>query len=179
MGIFDRVILTLYTFSLAFVSLGALLLALGWSKPMEAVQELLASGSGRVGLGIVATIFFGVSVRLLWFAFRRPQRYRAVVHEGDLGEVRITLEAVENLVQRVARGVPGVRDVKPAVARGERGLEVYLRLWVAPDVNIPRLGEELREEIRRYVQEVVGVEVVHVDLSVENITLESRRARVE
>ncbi|MDI3269552.1 MAG: alkaline shock response membrane anchor protein AmaP [Bacillota bacterium] len=179
MGIFDRVILTLYTFSLAFVSLGALLLALGWSKPMEGVQEVLLSSSGRVVLGMVATIFFGVSVRLLWFAFRRPQRYRAVVHQGDLGEVRITLEAVENLVQRVARGVQGVREVKPAVARGERGLEVYLRLWVAPDVNIPRLADLLRQEIRRYVEDVVGVEVVQVDLSVENITSENRRARVE
>ncbi|MBE3590668.1 MAG: alkaline shock response membrane anchor protein AmaP, partial [Firmicutes bacterium] len=115
MGLVDRIILTIYTFALAFFSLAIVLLALGWDEPQSLLAAAVATQSGRVALGLAGLVFFAVSVRLLYFAFNRPNRHRAVVHEAELGEVRISLEAVENLVARVARGIKGVRDVRPVV----------------------------------------------------------------
>lgn len=179
MGLVDRIILTIYTFALAFFSLAIVLLALGWDEPQSLLAAAVATQSGRVALGLAGLVFFAVSVRLLYFAFNRPNRHRAVVHEAELGEVRISLEAVENLVARVARGIKGVRDVRPVVRDGPEGLDVRLRVWVSPDVSIPELTQHMQEEIARYVRSVVGVGVANVETFVENITTESRRARVE
>lgn len=179
MGLVDRVILTIYTFALAFISLLSVLLALGWDEPERVLRIAMVTQGGRVAVGLVGLVFFAVSVRLLYFAFNRPNRNRAVVHEAQLGEVRISLEAVENLVSRVARGIKGIRDVRPFVRMSPEGLEVRLRVWVSPDVGIPELTQHLQEEIVRYVRNVVGVGVMGVETFVENITTESRRARVE
>ncbi|MBX6349882.1 MAG: alkaline shock response membrane anchor protein AmaP [Clostridia bacterium] len=179
MGLVDRVILTIYTFALAFISLLSVLLSLGWEEPERALRLAMTTQSGRVAVGLAGLVFFAVSVRLLYFAFHRPNRARAVVHQAELGEVRVSLEAVESLISRVARGVKGVREARPHVRPAEGGLDVRLVAAVSPDVNIPELSRHLQEEIARYVRNVVGVAVTNVDTFVENITSESRRARVE
>ncbi|MBE3590458.1 MAG: hypothetical protein IMW98_06510 [Firmicutes bacterium] len=46
-------------------------------------------------------------------------------------------------------------------------------------MSIPELTQHMQEEIARYVRSVVGVGVANVETFVENITTESRRARVE
>lgn len=179
MRLVDRVILTLYTFALAFLSLSTVLLALGWNQPLDAFQTAARTVEGRWTLGILGLIFFAVSLRLLYAGFRRQRDGRPVRHEAALGEVFISLDAIENLVGRVARGQRGVRDARPAVETGPEGLCVRLRTWVSPDVNIPRLAEDLQQEIGRYVEQVVGVQVAEVRIAVENITTEARRSRVD
>lgn len=179
MGIADRIILTLYTIALTLFSLLAVAVAFGWSRPLDTVLAALQASSGRAAVASVGAIFFLSSVRLLILAFRRRQPGQQVVHETELGEVRISLDAVENLMQRVARQVKGVRDVRPAVRLSPEGVEARLRVWVAPDISIPDVARELQDELRRSVQNVVGVELAALDVHVENVTTEVRRGRVE
>jgi uncharacterized alkaline shock family protein YloU len=179
MRLFDRIILTAYTILLTVVSLLTVLVAAGWTRPMDGVRVSLLSTNGRLAVGLVGLLFFVSSVRLLVLAFRPRDSRQQVVHETELGEVRISLDAVESLVNRVARQVKGVRDVRPRVALNAAGIEAWLRVWVSPDVSIPGVAQELQEEIARSVQSVVGVGVSGLDIRVENITTEVRRGRVE
>jgi uncharacterized alkaline shock family protein YloU len=178
-GILDRAVLTVYTVALLPISLFAVLLALGWGKPFDAVRGALLTPNGRAAIGLLGTLLFVSSVRLLYLAFRGRGAGQQVVHETELGEVRISLDAVEHLVQRVSRQVKGVRDVRPHVRLAPDGVEADVRVWVAPDVSIPDLARELQEEVRRSVQAVVGVALSALEIRVENITTEARRGRVE
>ena len=179
MAIVDRIILTVYTVALLVVSGLAVLIGLGWARPAGVIRDALVTLNGRLSIGALGLIFFVSSARLLILAFRRRQPGQAVVHETDLGDVRISLDAIENLVQRVARQTKGVRDVRPQVALGSDGLHAAMRVWVSPDVNIPDLARELQEEVDRSVQGVVGVALAGLDIRVENITTETRRGRVD
>jgi uncharacterized alkaline shock family protein YloU len=178
-GIVDRIILTLYTVALTVLSLLAVAVAFGWSRPLDTVLAALRATNGRAAVATVGAIFFLSSVRLLILAFRRRQPGQQVVHETELGEVRISLDAVENLVRRVARQATGVRDVRPQVRLAPEGVEARLRVWVSPDVSIPGVARELQDALRRSVHEVVGVELAALDVQVENVTTEVRRGRVE
>lgn len=179
MGILDRIVLTVYTVALLPISLSTVLLALGWAQPFFAVRYALLTLNGRVGIGLLGALLFVSSVRLLYLAFRGRRAGRQVVHETELGDVRISLDAVENLVQRVSRQIKGVRDVRPHVALTPDGVEADVRVWVAPDVCIPDLARQIQEEVRRSVQTVVGVAMSSLEIRVENITTEARRGRVE
>ncbi len=176
MGLLDRILLTVYTVALMAFSAVSLVVALGYRSPFAAFQVALR-GQARWLTGGVSLLVLVASLRLLYSAFARPRAH--VVHETELGEVRVSREAVANLMQRVAKQVRGIRDVRPDVAIGPDGIDARLRLWVSPDVNIPALAAQVQDELRRAVREVVGVELSVLSLRVENIGTDVRRGRLE
>ncbi|MGE5485183.1 MAG: alkaline shock response membrane anchor protein AmaP [Ignavibacteriales bacterium] len=179
MSLFDRVVLTLYTFFLALFSILMILTSLGWGYPLALLNANLETVSGRWGTGVVSAVLLTASLRLLYLGFRKRRGVQTVVHETAMGEVRISLDAVEDLVHRVGRQVQGVREVRPRVTSGPSGLRVAVRLGVSPDVSIPQVSDELQTAIQNYVKNVVGVGVSGIQVFVETITTESRRSRVE
>jgi len=176
MGLLDRILLTVYTVALMVFSAVALVVSLGYRRPFAAFR-LALGGEGRWLTGGVSLLVLVASLRLLYSAFARPRAH--VVHETELGEVRISREAVSNLMQRVAKQVRGIRDVRPDVSIRPDGIDARLRIWVSPDVNIPALAGQVQDELRRAVREVVGVELAEITLRVENISTDARRGRVE
>lgn len=177
MGLLDRLLLTVYTLALMVFSAITVVVAVGDQAPFNAFHLALLNPQGRWVTGAVSLLVFVSSARLLYSAFAPPRMQ--VVHETDLGDVRISREAVENLVQRVARQVRGVRDVRARVGLGGDGVVARARIWVSPDVGIPGLARQLQDELRRAMREVVGVELSELTLRVENISTEGRRTRVE
>lgn len=181
MGIIDRIVLTVYTLALAFISALMIIVAAvpKFLQPQVWLSEALASPRGRVALLIVGIAFFGVSVRLIVFAFTRRGGGQPVIHETSLGEVRISLDAVESLVKKVARSIKGVRDIKAVVTHGKDGLHAELRGTISPEVSIPEVSEEIQTAIRQYVKRVVGVEIADVRLEVDNIAADTHRRRLD
>jgi len=179
MGLFDRVVLAVYTVSLGVLAVVLLLLSLGWRAPLDFVSASLRDTQSRMALGIVSGFYLIISLRLVYTAFKRKYSGQTVLHETALGEIRVSLDAVENLVRRIARQVQGVRDVTSHVSLSPAGLRVWAKLVVSPDVSIPSVSNDVQSSIKSYVRNVVGVEVSEVSLYVENITAEVRRSRVE
>ncbi len=181
MGILGRIVLLLYTLSLAVIS--ALVLgmsALGWLTPLDWVRtSLTADPNGRWTVGIASLVFFVVSIVFIIYTFTPRYPSRALVHETDLGEVHVTLEAIENLVKKVTRQIRGIRSVKARVATTGGGLEIWLRTVMSPDVSVPAVSEEIRTTLKGYVKNVVGAEVAEVHVYVTDISSESRKGRVE
>lgn len=176
MGVLDRIVLTLYTLSLAIISFLMVLFAAApdW-VPVAKWLDQARGASSRVAIFTAGLAFFLVSVRLIIFAFSRRGSGQAVVHETALGDVRISLDAVENLVRRVSRGIKGVREIKAQVTQASGGLVVELKGVISPEVSIPDVSEEVQNAVKSYVKRVVGVEVAEVRLHVENISNEAKR----
>lgn len=179
MGMLDRVILILYNFALAFLSSLIILLALGWTGPLLWLNEALTRAQGRLLVGLVGAALLLVSLRLIYLGFRRRYAGQTVIQETPLGEVRIALEAIENLVRKVARQVPGVRDVRAGVSNQPAGIAAFLRITVSPDISIPEVSDQIQTTVKNYVRNVVGIGVTEVRIAVENITNEVKRSRVE
>jgi uncharacterized alkaline shock family protein YloU len=180
MGIFDRVTLALFTLVMAVISfLFVVMAAAGWQDPLQWVQDHLYSLNGRWVIGILAGLSLVVSLRFLYFGFRRDKPNQTLIRETDLGEVRISLAAVETLVTKVARGLKGVRDIKATVFGTEGGVGVRIRGVVSPEVNVPDTARLIQQAVTDYTKNVVGVDVTEVKVLVQNITNETRSRRVE
>ncbi|HLO04064.1 MAG TPA: alkaline shock response membrane anchor protein AmaP [Symbiobacteriaceae bacterium] len=182
MSIFDRVVLSIFTFSLAIISGLMVVLAIvpTWFEATSWIESVLTTTSGRFILGIVGFVFFAASVRLILTALTGQGDGRPVVHETQHGEIRISLDAVENLVKKVARGVKGVREIKAEITHAEDGgLRARLRGTISPEVSIPEVSEEIQSSVRQYVKRVVGIEMAEVAIHVENIAAEGNRRRLD
>jgi uncharacterized alkaline shock family protein YloU len=181
LGIFDRIVLSIYTLALALISGMLILVAFAPNvvTPHLWIEESLASVSGRWTVGGIGTAFFVVSVRLIVFAFARRGGGQPVIHETPIGDVRISLSAVESLIKKVARSIKGVREIRAVVTHSKDGLHAELRGTISPEVSIPEVSEEIQTSIRQYVKRVVGVEMAEVRIDVENIASDSSRRRLD
>ena len=96
-----------------------------------------------------------------------------------MGEVHISLGAVESLVTKTARSIKGVRDMKAVITHADDGLHAHLTGTVSPEVSIPEVSEEIQSTVRQYVKRVVGVEMAEVRIDIENIAIDGRTRRLD
>lgn len=127
------------------------------------------------GLGIFVVLVFALLMRM---ALSGRHRERYILKATNLGEVRISMLAVENLVRRAVREIKGVREADTFVDSDGEGLEVNLRLFVNPEVSIPGTIDAIEARLEEYIKAVVGVPVSKVVTVVANVAADAR-ARVE
>lgn len=179
MGIFDRIILTVYTFSLTFLSLGVVLLGLRLI-PMEFAWTSIAYLYGRWEASLIGAVFLLVSIRLLLAGSRTRTRSDTLVQHNAMGDVHIAIDAIENLITKAARQAKGVRGVKVKVGQTEKGLSASLRAVVSPESNVPTVTADIQQRIHEHVRHTIGVELIDVSIMVENISNEFKtKHRVE
>lgn len=169
MGIFDRIILSIYTLLLAFLSLGVVLLSLRLIS-LEWVRTGISYIDGQWEAGLLGMVFFLVSLRLLLAGIRTRRIKDTIVHHTDMGDVHISLDAIKNLVEKTARHTRGVRGVKVRVNHDGQGLKVALNAVISPENNVPNVSEELQKRVNEYIKNTVGIQLIDVQILVENIS---------
>lgn len=175
----DRALLLIQATGGTLVSLLFLLLAFGWLAPLGYLRTSLQDIYGRALIAVLSSLFLVVSLRLLLYNTGRMPAKQAVVHETTLGQIKVSLHAVENLVKKVARQIKGVRDVKAYVFTNKTNdIEVQLRAVVSPEISIPAVAAEIQQTVKEYILDVVGVSVASVKVYIENISAEAK-TRVE
>jgi len=172
--LFDKIVLSIYAISLSVLSFLIFLVSLGWMVPLESFQYILTLPNGQIVIGVISGLLFIVSLRFVYMGVQRAPIH-AVVHDTEMGQVRISLVAVRNLVKRVASKVPGVKNVKAAVSLGESGLRVALELKVGVDANVPELADKIQKTVSSYVWDVAGVSVESVTVSVADVSGDGNR----
>ena len=172
MGLLDRVILTIYTLLLAFLSLVAIAVGLRLI-PLPYIWTSVTSAYGRWEMALLAAVFFLVSVRLLLAGVRTQQRHKAaLITHTDIGDIHIALDAVESLMAKTARHTRGVRGAKARVTRDEQGLTVTIRAAISPESSVPDVSAQIQQRVRDYARKTVGVELNDVRVLVDAITNE-------
>ena len=133
--------------------------------------------AGRWGIGLVGGVWILLSVALLRSAFGDGGRLPRV-HHTALGDVRVSVSAVENMATRVAAAVDGVREARVRVNTAPSGsVRVQVRAWVTPEPRIPQLAEEVQQAVKAYLLSAVGLEVDEVLMTVTDIGAEARKGR--
>ena len=179
MGIFDRIILSLYTLLLSLLSIVVILL----SVRVISLDYVLMGFSyvyDQWTATLAGAVFLLVSIRLLLAGLRSRRTKDTIVHNNELGDVHITVHAVENLVEKVTRHIRGIRDVKVKVFFRGAGMFIKIRAVTSLETNIPSTTSEIQQRVHEYVKNTVGVEIAGVEVFVENISNDVKpRQRVE
>lgn len=90
---------------------------------------------------------------------------RAIVSQTPLGDVRINIQTISGLVYQAVRAIEGVKDAKVSIG-DVQPLQLNLKLQLLPDYQIPQLAETVQASIRDYLQQIVGIEVAQVNVTV-------------
>ncbi len=174
----------LYTFLGVLISLFGLIIIL-MTFGLLGEAALLGINLGFL-VGNFSYTLFGFIVFLLGIVLiavftsrkEKEREFGSVTNFSEMGEVRISLQAVESMVLMAARSVKGIREVSTRTESTEQGLVIYLRIKPIPDIPIPGLASELQEKVKAYVQEISGYNVAEIKVLVENIAHEKIQKNV-
>ncbi|SFF93523.1 Uncharacterized conserved protein YloU, alkaline shock protein (Asp23) family [Desulfotomaculum arcticum] len=178
MGPFDRGILAIYSLTLTLLFLAAAAFMAGWQDPWLRLWREISLPGNRDILWALLAIYVIMGGRLIWKSIRgEHKKKQAIVHEHSLGEVRVSLPAIESLAEKEAYNVEGVREARARVGAAPEGINIKLKVTVTPDIGIPQLSEGLQQQVRDRINNVVGITVHEVRVAVESFS--NRKTRVE
>ncbi|MGI6552841.1 MAG: alkaline shock response membrane anchor protein AmaP [Clostridia bacterium] len=178
MKLYERIFFIIYSLIIIAFSFLLMLIAFGWQEPLVSFQSLLEGNQTRWLLALGAGLTMIISLFLFFSGFRREPGGRALVEVGELGEVLISVVAIEQMVKKAAMKIKGVREVKPKIRCVPEGVAVFLQVQVAADINIPQATAEIQQEIRGYLENTAGLHLLEAKVLVDHITRDLKN-RVE
>lgn len=181
MGIINRVLLFFYTIGIALLSLVVIALCLQLVPASYAWNEFLYV-CGQWETVAIALVVFLISIQLFGLSVSTAKKVRydkeAVIIHGEMGDVRVAVEAIRNLVEKTARAVQGVRDVKERVtAQVPKGspttdaaVHIELRIVIGKENNVTEISDEIQKRIGDNLQNIIGLKDYKVEIVVADIS---------
>ncbi|TYQ13371.1 UNVERIFIED_CONTAM: putative alkaline shock family protein YloU [Acetivibrio alkalicellulosi] len=173
MNIIFRTLLAFYAFCLTVISLILMIVTLNvdiFNKTSTyLVDNILENPSSTILLFIVELIFFGLSLMFLLSGVKSDKNKKAISKFNNTGEIKISLNTIENIALATARKLNGVRDTKAHVRKMGDNVSVHIKTIVMPDVNIPALLEDVQRKVKKSIEETSGIMVNDIKVSVDNI----------
>lgn len=131
-------------------------------QTIEYVNNLLIYVQGsffsKIVLGLSGILLILISFSFAQLILGRFQREKTIAFTTASGEVTIALSAVEDLIRRMSRFIPEIKELRPDVIATKKGIIVDLRVILKSEANIPDLTARLQEITRSKIQEVLGLE---------------------
>ena len=175
MNIFYRILLAVYAFCLALFSAAIMYIAI-WAEAFAGAADFLsrdvfAEGATgpRMAVFLTALVFFALSIMFLLSGVKSNKDKKAVSKHTNIGEIRISLNSIENIAISASKKSNGVRESKTLVKKAEDGVEIEVRIVVMPDMSIPTISEEVQARVKKSVEDYSGIEVKQVKVVVDSI----------
>lgn len=188
MGILNRLLLLPLTLLMMALSAIAAAAALHLIPESLWLNELRYALSRQEFLAVCAAIFLlGLNFFFAVFAGRSDtgrSHGEIMIVDTPAGAVQVELSAIRGIVERVALGISGVREVSAAVSvPGKKTdasvpLQVELKVVLAAQAHLSAVSEQLTARIQQDLMDVLGIEGVPVAIlvtDVSNVAAQSKR----
>ncbi|MFA6321295.1 MAG: alkaline shock response membrane anchor protein AmaP [Candidatus Omnitrophota bacterium] len=155
--------LTLFFYTLVFLAIGSLFIVMSLNiisleSIIEAITMLYATTNIRLILGLTGILLIFISIMVVQLAVGKIRREKTIAFENPDGQVTISLSAIEDFIKRALKQLPEVKDLKPSVRAGKKGISIINRVTLFSDVNIPEMTEKIQTIVKTRVQDMLGVE---------------------
>ncbi|NLJ80380.1 MAG: alkaline shock response membrane anchor protein AmaP [Firmicutes bacterium] len=164
MTILDRVFLGLTAIALLVFASFLIATMLGSTVLIEWLQSSDLHLDG--GMVVLLTVLLAVYLLIL---ISKRERQKFIVHQGELGQVRLSVNCLQGLLREVAGGLPGIEEAAVLVT-DPKELKIRLDIRIFPDFHIPQLSKELQQTVRNFVENTVGLDVQNVEIVVHGVT---------
>lgn len=171
--IIDR--LLLFLFSLALIAATGVLLSAAFGLiPFDRTSSFLHNvyfdRYTAIGFISVCIILLLISIRFLYISVRTGRsNVPSVDQRNERGDIRISLDTVENLALKAAGRTRGVKELRARVGVNSAGLEISIRTVVDGETSIPALTEEMQSAVKGLVEEITGLPVAEVSVFIANV----------
>ena len=171
MSVINRIILFFYALAFGAVSILTMVLFARFIPDAQIWNETV----------VVAVVIFICSLYLLIQSLSTHSNdvstNEAVIVQGKMGEVNISLTALKDMADKIARSITGVRDVKVRLKMTKAPTKdktlipnFKLKLIVGEECNIVSISDEIKQQLDIYLNKYIGIEKAKIDINVESIS---------
>lgn len=155
--------LLLFFYTMIFLTIGAFLVAVslnlvGQDMIIETVNTIYSTANIRLVLGLSGILLVFISILVVQLAMGKIRREKTIAFENPDGQVTIALSAIEDFIKRAMKHLPEVKELRPNVKAGKKGIRIINRVTLFSDVNIPETTEKIQNMVKTRVQDMLGVE---------------------
>jgi uncharacterized alkaline shock family protein YloU len=169
MSIFDRIILTLYTFLMGVAAVLIIIVSVNF-VPLDDFVAFAARIPGRWEYTVGGAVLLLVSVRLFvanwWSHSSSADLTLESEHEG---QIHVSQKALEDYIASFSNEVFGVHSAKARIKMEDQKLAVRINASIEPGINIPDTTDEVRRTVKKNIKKVIGIEVSDVELYCKHI----------
>lgn len=174
--VLDRILILLCAL-VAFAGAAGIVLLLFHYVSMDRVLSFL----GRVDVNSLkqrCILIFGalvlviLGVLLIWVTLpgKRKRSSSYAIQQNENGMVRISVKALETLVQKVLDEHAELKVVTSSMHSDEESVRVDLHVTMQSDISMPLAISALQKQIKKYIESCSGVVVQEVRVYVDNAT---------
>lgn len=171
--IIDRLLLFLLSLLIIGCTCLMLLAAFGvvpYDRTVEFMHNVYYETKSAVWFIVISMIVLIIGIRMFYIVVRPSSvNSPSIDQRTDYGDIRISVDTVENLALKAAQRTRGVKDMKARVTVSPSGLEIIIRTLVDGEISIPSLSEEIQSTVKTHIEEVTGIPVASVSVFVANI----------
>ncbi len=180
----DKLLLFLYSIVVGVVAVILASVGFGWISKVqlgEMLTEMYRISSIQIAVAVIGVILFLISLRFFIVSFSRGAASTASIDQRtEFGDIRISMETIENLALKAASRQKGVKDLRARIRVTDAGLDIVLRAVIDGESSIPVLTEEVQRAVKEHVEEVTGIPIMNVAVFVANIVQANTfKSRVE
>ena len=155
--------LTLFFYTLVFFIFGGLFIVIAANVvPQETISyyldTLYSDINIRLILGGTGALLILISIMVVNVAMGTIRRERTIAFENPDGQVTISLTAIDDFIKRAIKQLPEVKELRPAVRAGKKGISIVNRVVLFSDINIPETTEKIQGIVKTRVQDMLGVD---------------------
>jgi len=155
--------LTLFFYTMVFFLVGGFFIALSFeaisvNSVQTALEYLYSSTNTRLAIGVTGLLLIFISILVAQLVMGKIQREKTIAFENPDGQVTISLTAVEDFIKRAVKHLQEVKEMRPSVRAGKKGIVVVNRVTLFSDVNIPEVTEKIQNIVKTRVQDMLGID---------------------
>ena len=155
--------LTLFFYTLISFLIGGLFIVISLNLiPRESIiynLDMLYSASNiRFIVGITGVLLIFISIAMIQITMGTLKREKTIAFENPDGQVTISLTAIEDFIKRALKQLPEVKELRPNVRAGKKGIFIVNRVTLFSDINIPETTEKIQNIVKTRVQDMLGVD---------------------
>ena len=160
-----------YTLILLVIGITLVLTALNLvpkERMLSALDAIYIIPNLRMIAGFAGLLLIAVSLFVIQLAMGRMQREKTIAFDNPDGQVRVALSAIENFMKGLVRQIPQIKELKPNIVAGKKGIVINTKVSLYSDTNIPNVAETIQSIVKGRVQEMLGIEdpiTVKVDIA--------------
>ncbi len=161
MRFFNSLGIVFYATVITIIGAGLIIYSFNLLQPAQISDVLVYLQSGlntRLIVGLSGLLLILISFSFAQLILGRFQSEKTIAFTTPSGEVTVALSAVEDLIRRIAVLLPEIRELRPDVIAGKKGLMVDLRVILRSEANIPELTARLQELTKSKIQSALGIE---------------------
>lgn len=177
MNVFNRALICLILFAFILVTLLISLLpkvVIDWLRLVLDLAEQNLDPATQLAGAVLGLAVAVAAFLLLVVELGPPGRQSVVVAQVAGGTAELTNASVALRIKRTAESIPSIREATPVIHSRGKSVDIALRLFTDPDIDLPQKSEEVMQAVRAETENKIGVPVRSLRVTVRHAPHEAR-----